>query len=101
MILIIDKEILGFDKHLYVDINTGSCTFSNIIRNDCWYYGNKNTIKNIMGVYKMNNMDIPVFPPTRYVRMWEQISSGSCLSPPWKKIVPKNIFKPGLKNLIL
>lgn len=97
----IHKFVLGSDKHV---INRGDLVaFDDEIPDDVLLVLPPNVIANndIRLLFALENKDIDTSPPTKYAKQFSLVSRNcQNILPPWKKIIPKDVYKQWVKTLV-
>ena len=97
----ISKNLLGTEKNLLCERESGLFSWVNAPPDDAWIYGNApNTLKSLNDICLMFNIDPRDRPPEKYVSAYTECGLPAGLSIPWHYSLPKAVFQRYISDLV-
>lgn len=97
----ISKNLLGTEKSLLCERETGMFSWVDSPPNDAWVYGNAPSIlRSLNDICLMFNIDPRDRPPEKYVNAYTECGLPAGLSIPWHYSLPKAVFQSYISNLL-
>ena len=97
----ISKNLLGTEKSLLCERETGLFSWVDTPPNDVWVYGNApSTLRSLNDICMMFNIDPRDRPPEKYVTAYTECGLPAGLSIPWHYSLPKAVFQRYISDLV-
>ena len=97
----ISKNLLGTEKDLLCERESGLFSWVASPPDDAWVYGNApNTLMSLNDVCMMFNIDPRDRPPEKYVSAYTECGLPAGLSIPWHYSLPKTVFQRYISDLV-